>query len=77
MASRIWFQETFAPLPFGFRRQNKGNGTDIFNGYAHLCPGSRWIIINVKMEIPAESYRSMVGKNVNLTGWIREGFLRK
>ena len=32
-------------------KENKENGTGIFNGYAHLCFGSRWIIINIKMEI--------------------------
>lgn len=31
--------------------ENKENGTGIFNGYAYLYFGSRWIIINVKMEI--------------------------
>lgn len=29
---------------------NTGNGTDISNGWPHICSGSTVIIINVKME---------------------------
>ena len=56
IASRLLFQVTFVPLALGLRRERERDrkGSGISNGYAHLYPGLRWIIINVKVEIPAE-----------------------